>query len=79
MSNPECSALTGSPHSETSTASGWVSSRCARLTPQLFGPIIVGIFLDEAAGHVYAETVRAQSEPEIHDVLDEQASLLRFG
>ena len=35
--------------------------------------------LGEAVRHVHAEAVRPQPEPEVHDVLDEQPALHRFG
>ena len=57
---------------------GFVQMR-PHLLPQEFRPIVVGVFLDEAACHVHAEAVRPQPEPEVHDVLDEQPALHRFG
>ena len=48
------------------------------LPPQFRRPTVFRILFDQTARHVYAEAVATQAQPKVHDVLNEQASGLRF-
>ena len=50
----------------------------ADLAPQPRRPDMARVLLDQAAGHVHAEAVAAQSEPEGHDVLQHEPGRLRL-
>ena len=39
---------------------------------------MAGVLLDQAGGHIHAEAVAAETQPEGHDVLHEQAGRLRL-